>query len=90
MAVAASPLRLTPRQPDRRTEAAELRIELDAHRTEALAFCAAVRPLASRLTLAMREIGPTGHQLAIQLEALLARYERRHQPEGDEPVAVAA
>jgi hypothetical protein len=68
------------RQPSAIEDLRDRRDELDAHLQEALAFCDAAWPLLSRLELATQHIGPTAHQTALHLGALLARYERHHLP----------
>lgn len=76
------------RQPRTVEQLAELREELAAHRHEALTFADNAWPLLSRLEVVAREIGPVAYQTVLTLEALLARYERRHID--PEPTAVAA
>lgn len=78
------------RQPRSVEAATELREELEAHRLEALRLADLMWPLLSRLEVVAREIGPIAYQTVMALEAMLARYERRHlDPEPDLP-AVAA
>lgn len=64
-------------------------VELAAHHAEALAFCDAAWPLVSRLELATQHLGPVAHQTALMLGSILARYERRHLPQGDPTEAIA-
>lgn len=69
---------------------ADARDELTAHRHEALAFVDAAWPLLSRLEVVAREIGPTALQTVLTLEAMLARYERRHVPTEPDPASAVA
>lgn len=57
--------------------------ELLAHRSEALSFVDAVRPLVDRLHMVAVEIGPVAAQTVMALSAYIDRYESRHLPDDD-------
>jgi hypothetical protein len=73
-----------------RPRRADPRDDLSAHVAEALEFVDACWPLVSRLEVVARECGPEAYQTALMLGQYLARYERRHLPDGDGGLAVAA
>lgn len=81
MAIAAPRRAGAGRQPRVVEQLRDQRDDLEAHNTEALAFCDSVWPIVSRLELAAQHLGPVTHQLALTLIARLAAYEHRHLPE---------
>lgn len=74
MVLAAPPARKL----DRRTEAADLRDELLAHRAEAVAFVNGVMPFVSRLAFAATYLDPQTNQCGRAAIDRLARYRDRH------------
>lgn len=78
------------RQPRIVEELQDARDELEAHRQEALAFADDAWPMLSRLEHVAQAVGPIAYQTVMALEAMLARYERRHLDPEPEPPAVAA
>lgn len=73
------------RKADVRTEAVDLRMELDARKTEALRLVVSAQPYIHRLEMVAREIGPEAMQTVYGLGYLIARYGR--QWDDPEPAA---
>jgi hypothetical protein len=93
--VAADPVRLFGRPSKARLaelteQAQDARDELAAHCKEALDFVDAAWPHLSALERMAIELGPEALRHSRILAGLLASYERRHLPEDDTPMAVAA
>lgn len=77
------------RKADHRTEVADLRMELEARRSEAIRLVIDAQPLLSRLELIAHEVGPVAFQHVAALRGLLARHAARWEPEPDDDGAAA-
>lgn len=75
---------LRQRKADHRTEASDLRMELDVARTDAIRLSVEAGPHLNRLEMVAREIGPTAMQSVYAVRFLLDRnVVRRTPPTGD-------
>jgi hypothetical protein len=74
---------LRARKADHRTEAGDLRMELDARRVEAFGLVTAAAPYLSRLETIAHEFGPVALHQVMALRGLLRQHEARWTPDTD-------